>query len=1226
MADDLATSEDFLSEAKVAADRHDWKKAATLYQQAVDSLVSRGGTPLLPDLEERIAFCHVGAAFQAERKEDVLSGLDHAIESYEQFATRILGDESGHAQTNDAAAASLYFKAKALIIKSWTAADAVSQTNLRSESIRLAEEAFRMYEDSGKLAEAARCCNHLLACLEELAVPEPEGKALEMTINRALFYGRRAIEILSPSADFDDSHELCRAYIMTAWFSGLGMALFESEDVRNNLFKTKRDCERKLKLLSEKIRDSTLLAESLLHSGEDAGPDRTGELAKEAMLAVLDTRNNLLIAGLCAQIANGIAWAPLENPDLQGDNRDMYVKMFSDLERNLEELNRRYTLVRPMGIHWEWFAYGQLALVQYLRYLAESEVDSWRKEEVLNKMLDTGKSSLEKFRPYTARITRGMEWAICIALKEKAKLQGRSDVKLALLEQALIHANSFVTLQNELEPHRHWDYGFALCALADVKFERSILEQIDEKRINLLRSALELSTEGIKLLNVGMKESLGDSAGLLGSLALSLGEQDHMLSMLHKLTGDKVLLAKRLEVLRHTGEVYQRANLASRVAETHWKMGTVHSLLRDRSSASKSYQDAADSYQSAANEVPSLKELYLDLSQYMRAWKLIETARAAHSEGVYRNACEAYKNAGTLLKSTQRWSPLGEHYAACCILEEAEALSHEENPELSGQAFAKAAQLFGSSIVALASWTPRTFRADEPGEETRWETLTAERERYCQARADLEQAKVLDRRGEHLSSAHRFAAAAAILEELSKKDETTEGKREMNTLTLISRAWQLMKEAESDNSADKYGEAARLFEKASEMSTNAKVGAMAHANVAFCYALQSGTSLRSTHETTLYQKTKKYLETAADYYTQAGMDRASSWTRATQRMFDGLVYLARAEGEIEARDKSNFYTLAERSFEVAANFYGLASYTGKKEQASRYLQYAREQKLVFISPAEALDGSVVMRQSQAQISPGLTGDEPLGVESFETTNVQAKLVAKRTEITLGESMELLVEIVSAGRLPAILVKVTDLDWVGLGVEMTGEKYRIEEGAIALKGHRLQPFETLDLHLLITPRAAGDLELRPRVLYLDQNGQYRHSQTRPIWLGVRAGERTATVLTGSPLPELRASARAVFDYLVKAFIEDYMMRKLRYEQAGWRSLSDVASSTNISRSLLYGRAGKYGQALTELMSRGLVESRILTGQRGRGGEVVKVRIAYDKDPVKRYVDQAVIGSK
>jgi len=59
---------------------------------------------------------------------------------------------------------------------------------------------------------------------------------------------------------------------------------------------------------------------------------------------------------------------------------------------------------------------------------------------------------------------------------------------------------------------------------------------------------------------------------------------------------------------------------------------------------------------------------------------------------------------------------------------------------------------------------------------------------------------------------------------------------------------------------------------------------------------------------------------------------------------------------------------------------------------------------------------------------------------------------------------------------------------------------------------------------------------------------------------------------------------------------------------------------VPASSLYGRHGGYGAAIEELLSRGLVETRIFSGQRGRGGEVVKVRISYGIEPVKRYVDQ------
>jgi hypothetical protein len=234
-----------------------------------------------------------------------------------------------------------------------------------------------------------------------------------------------------------------------------------------------------------------------------------------------------------------------------------------------------------------------------------------------------------------------------------------------------------------------------------------------------------------------------------------------------------------------------------------------------------------------------------------------------------------------------------------------------------------------------------------------------------------------------------------------------------------------------------------------------------------------------------------------------------------------------------------------------------------------------------------------------------------------------RLLPNRSEITLGESMELLLEMVSAGRVPAMLVKVTDLAPAGVKSETMGEKYRVVDGSVELNGHRLEPFETLDLRLRITPTAPGDFELRPRALYLDQDGRYSECLPAPIALKTRGGMSSKAV---SPLPELEASASKVFDYLVKAFVEDYMRRKLQFEQAGWRSIPQLAKETRLSRSSLYGTAARYGRPISDLLTGGLIESRITTGHRGRGGDAVKLRIAYDKEPVKRHVDRVAVGSK
>jgi hypothetical protein len=101
-----------------------------------------------------------------------------------------------------------------------------------------------------------------------------------------------------------------------------------------------------------------------------------------------------------------------------------------------------------------------------------------------------------------------------------------------------------------------------------------------------------------------------------------------------------------------------------------------------------------------------------------------------------------------------------------------------------------------------------------------------------------------------------------------------------------------------------------------------------------------------------------------------------------------------------------------------------------------------------------------------------------------------------------------------------------------------------------------------------------------------------------------------------------AARLVFDHLVKSFIEDYMKQRLFVEEAGWRSLVQIAENAGVSFRSVYGDGRQHGSAMSELERRGLVETRIFTGRRGRGGMITKARISYEKETMKRYVDARV----
>jgi len=68
--------------------------------------------------------------------------------------------------------------------------------------------------------------------------------------------------------------------------------------------------------------------------------------------------------------------------------------------------------------------------------------------------------------------------------------------------------------------------------------------------------------------------------------------------------------------------------------------------------------------------------------------------------------------------------------------------------------------------------------------------------------------------------------------------------------------------------------------------------------------------------------------------------------------------------------------------------------------------------------------------------------------------------------------------------------------------------------------------------------------------------------------------------------------------------------------------EIVSSLKISRNRLYGdprRGRQYGKEIEALMKAGLVEVRVFPGERGRGGNIIKARLAYDNIAAQQFVE-------
>jgi adenylate cyclase len=84
---------------------------------------------------------------------------------------------------------------------------------------------------------------------------------------------------------------------------------------------------------------------------------------------------------------------------------------------------------------------------------------------------------------------------------------------------------------------------------------------------------------------------------------------------------------------------------------------------------------------------------------------------------------------------------------------------------------------------------------------------------------------------------------------------------------------------------------------------------------------------------------------------------------------------------------------------------------------------------------------------------------------------------------------------------------------------------------------------------------------------------------------------------------------LFEFLKDAYVKDDEVLRVPLDRCGWRSLVQIAQGTGFAPNTLYGKKpGQVDADLQDLITNGLVEMRYFEGERGRGGEVMRFRIA------------------
>jgi hypothetical protein len=236
--------------------------------------------------------------------------------------------------------------------------------------------------------------------------------------------------------------------------------------------------------------------------------------------------------------------------------------------------------------------------------------------------------------------------------------------------------------------------------------------------------------------------------------------------------------------------------------------------------------------------------------------------------------------------------------------------------------------------------------------------LTKTRIDYCSARMDLEKARILGKKGEHIKAAEIFANTASQFIALCKVYKIEREHRELEAIYHLCRAWEQMELAEEYLEPERFTRAADQFTKASDFSTEPKYKLLASGNSAYCMALEHGCEFDKSYDSNikaqLYPKIKSILRNAASLYEKGGFKGAANWALATSTYFDAAWHLIRADELLKIDEKQEILRIASNYLESASELFSKGGYINKAKEILDYLERVRKEEEIHISALHSI--------------------------------------------------------------------------------------------------------------------------------------------------------------------------------------------------------------------------------------------------------------------------------
>ena len=968
-------------------------------------------------------------------------------------------------------------------MRSWIAANSQEKDKILDKSINLSLEALKKFKEAKKNLNYGRTCNLLSQCLFDRVYLATIEKDKTKFVRKGIEFSEDAVSVFE---DLEENNDLLLAYSLLAiqcWYlANIG----EKEQIRKEFIERCLSNSKKAIELSEKV-DSPYLQANALWARALATLFFTDDLESSLNLSrkmweVSSDITDNYFKGISSYLLAFVTDLIIPGEANPTKKKRLYEDVIRFSENSIKSL-------LPLG---QDGAIAEVYLVYPQSYssLAREYALNQKEKLALSKIaVRIGEKGLEHalHSGSTDAMASNLH-SLSKAYQYYSSLEPRTHEKPELLKSSLGYRREYIKLVEEIFSSNFWTLGLGWVYAALTETAMADLESDDEKKALFLSDAISDMSKGVPFCEKWIA-SIGEKyvPTLVATVAEFQDKFGGILKENYSITEDSSNLNKAIEIYDVAAENFKKVDLPSRVAESYWKIASNLDFLGNYDKSAENFGKAFAGYKVAARKIEQFSEFYLDYSNYMKAWSAVENAKLSHFSNDYPGAMRNYQKASSLLGQSKTWNYLSLNFYAWSILEQAEDLSKQDDSKKSIRSFENAAKYLRESKKNLESELDQIYRSDEKNLVVSLIEASEARETFSLGRIAIEEAKILDKKGKYVLSSDKYGEAARFFQKIIS-DYPEQIRLEAKPLLFLCQAWEKMKLAEAKNSPILFEEAADLFKSAKEFATSKEAGLLALAHSSFCKALESGSEFEITRSKSIYKETKKHLGTAANYYLQAGFESFSEYTKATENLFDAYVFMDDAKKETDPAKEAKYFLMAEKVLNASFESFNNAHYEDKATLVERLLVKTKEERELAVSLSEVFHSPGVTSSTGGFTTISPTYEMAVGLERFEHADIQAKVVFPSEEVSVGEDLKLKIQLINVGKEPVLLSRIENILPANFQMVRMPEGFEFNNLRLTIMGKQIEPLKTEEIILTLRSFKSGSFEFRPKIVCVDEAGE------------------------------------------------------------------------------------------------------------------------------------------